>query len=124
MFQNSCLYLTCNVEPCNNTGPSLLSIPTYRLQYGQLKTQVSQKGELKYCTIHLCHDEWCCRRCSSSRCSFRMVSNTLSTFSGRWSRIIRGITASCMNSSATAQRTANLDPPTPDFLYDQTENIS
>lgn len=62
-----------------------------------------------------------CSWCSSSCCFCRMVSNTLSTFSGKWSRIMRGITASCIKSSAAAQRIANLDPLIPDFLYNEAE---
>lgn len=34
---------------------------------------------------------------------------------------MRGITASCIKSSATAQRIANLDPLIPDFLYNEAE---
>ena len=34
---------------------------------------------------------------------------------------MRGITASCIKSSAAAQRIANLDPLIPDFLYNEAE---
>jgi len=74
------------------------------------RTKVSRNSSLHQCS-------WC----SSSCCSCRMVSNTLSTFSGKWSRIMRGITASCIKSSAAAQRIANLDPLIPDFLYNEAE---